>query len=569
MKGLGGFHLACDATSVQAVAELRRRKNRHGKPLAIMVPGLEQARRLAFIDETEEKFLSQWERPIVLCRKRPDSGLSPDLAPDTDFLGIMFPYTPLHHLLLKKISGAIDPPALVMTSGNKSTEPISLGNREALRRLGEIAALCLFHNRDILIRCDDSVVRAVRTPDGQNGMQFLRRARGFTPRPVDLLVEADSPPILAAGPELKNTLCVTKGSQAFPSQHIGDLENLETFGFFREMAEHLPKILQAQPRAVVRDLHPDYMSTTFAEEYAASRQVPVLTLQHHAAHIYSVLAENRRLDTVIGLALDGTGYGGDGSIWGGECLLVEPTCGSFQRLGRLHPVRLPGGEAAAREPWRMARSYLHALGRTYPEGRPWPWLSSRGEADALVGQMLHKGVNSPWTTSCGRLFDAVAGLLGLCEVMEYEGQAAIRLERIQDQSETGAYSCPMLTDREPVVLDTLQLFAQVHEDWRHGVEPGIISRRFHRGLVLGLADMASTLAEILGIASVALSGGVMQNLTLANELPAALLERGLEPLTHSQTPPNDACISLGQAFWALLVSKSPTLENLSGYRDLP
>jgi len=542
MKGLGGFHLACDARNREAVALLRSRKNRRDKPLAIMVRDLEAARVVCELSEREARLLTGRERPIVLARGLSGAGLAPGLSPDTDFLGVMLPYTPLHHVLFEELSASsAEPAALVMTSGNMSSEPICLGNREALRRLGSIADAFLLHDRDILIRCDDSVVRAVG-----DAPQFIRRARGFTPAPVDLA--QDGPVVLGTGPLLKNTLCLTKGSQAFVSQHIGDLENLEAYGFFREIAAHLADILQVRPTVVVHDLHPDFMST----EFARTSGLPCLPLQHHYAHIHAVLAENRHVGPAIGLALDGTGLGDDGTVWGGEALLVDTRELRHMRLGRFSQVMLPGGDAAAREPWRLARAFLHALGIEADGGKPWPWLAEHAAADRVVAQMLDRRLNSPLSSSCGRLFDAVAAMLGVCDRISYEGQAAIRLEAIQDKSEKDGYTCPIIERDGLVELDTLKLFAQVHAQWRDGESPARISRRFHLGLMDGLTGLCVRLAGQCGCPTVALSGGVMQNLTLAAALPGLLEGEGLTVLTHQALPPNDACISLGQAAYGRL-----------------
>ncbi|SDB17676.1 hydrogenase maturation protein HypF [Desulfonatronum thiosulfatophilum] len=547
VKGLGGFHLVCAAGSDQAVAELRRRKQRWEKPLAVMASDVETALRVAVVSPAAQEQLVSIQRPIVLLPAAHNGILSEHLAPDTDYLGLMLPYTPLHHVLLDMFRLAVGPkwpPVLVMTSGNLSSEPIALGNREALQRLAPLADLFLFHDRDILIRCDDSVLR----PNSVTGQpDFFRRARGYTPSPVFL--RRPGPSVLGLGPELKVTVCLTKGDQAFVSQHVGDLKNLETFAFYRETISHLQSILQVRPEAQVADLHPDYMSTVHGRELEG----PLFQLQHHVAHIHSVLAENRHELPALGLALDGAGLGDDRTIWGGEALLVDPRGTEYARLGHFAPVMQPGGEAAAREPWRMARSYLWSIGIATPADRPWPWLETHGQADAMVGTMLHKQINSPQTTSCGRLFDAVAGLLGLKNVMAYEGQAAIILERIQHPGDLEPYPCPLRLDLEPVQLDTLFLFSQVHADWERGAPAGMISRRFHLGLIRGLAELAVRLAERAGVHSVGLSGGVMQNATLATLLPAALAKRGLTALMHAQLPPNDACISLGQAMYGRMM----------------
>lgn len=543
MKGLGGFHLVCNARDQEAVQKLRDRKNRQDKPLAIMVRDLDAARSLCVLDAAEGELLTSRQRPIVLAQARPDTGLAPGLSPDTAYLGVMLPYTPLHHVLFDELEhSGTKPTALVMTSGNLSSEPICLGNREALQRLGSIADTFLLHNRDILIRCDDSVLRVV---DGRP--QFIRRARGYTPAPIDLA--QDGPVVLGVGPLLKNTLCLTKGRQAFVSQHIGDLEHLEAYGFFRETRAHLQDILQVQPQAVVHDLHPDFLSTAFARESG----LPCLPLQHHFAHIHAVLAENKYMGAAIGLALDGVGLGDDGTLWGGEALLVDTRKIRHQRLARFSQVMLPGGDMATREPWRLARAFLHALNIHAPADKPWPWLADFAAADNVVGQVLERRINSPLSSSCGRLFDAVSAMLGLCERICYEGQAAIRLEAIQDKDEKGVYTCSVIEYEGIVELDTLELFAQVHAEWLDGECPAKISRRFHLGLIDGLARLCVFLAEKCSCRTVALSGGVMQNLTLAAGLPRALDARGLTVLTHRELPPNDACISLGQAAYGQLV----------------
>ena len=555
VKGLGGFHLACDATDAAAVNTLRRRKNRPGKPLAVMVPDLDAAREIAEFGEQEERWLTGIHRPIVLCRRKAGSGLDPEIAPDTDFIGLMLPYTPLHHVLFRLYRELYPerPSALVMTSGNMSSEPIALGNREALERLAHIADIFLLHDRDILIRTDDSVLRIVPgqkkawLPEGYElppGTQFLRRARGFTPGPVFLA--GGGPTVLGTGPELKNTLALTKDDQAFVSQHIGDMENLETFSFWNEIRRHMTDILQVSPRAVIRDLHPDYMTSKWAEEQG---ELPVYPLQHHFAHAHAVLAEHRRGEPVLCLALDGTGYGEDGKLWGGELLYVDPEGPKHQRLARFSEIRLPGGEAAIKGPWRIAQAALYALGVTEPGERAWPWIETHEDAARITAQLLEKDLNCPRSTSCGRLFDAVSAMLGLCLSVRYEAQAAILLERAQDMRIDAGYQVRMDTGGEVAVLDTLELFEQVYRDFEAGEGAGVISRRFHLGLVSGLADLAAHFSSNTGVRHVALSGGVMQNLTIAELLPAEIEKRDLVPLVHGYLPPGDACISLGQVHY--------------------
>jgi len=572
IKGLGGFHLACLAwgeAGHRAVTELRRRKHRKHKPLALMVPDLDSARQLAEVDQASAAQLTGAVRPIVVCPLRKKAlatanlpGLSRQVAPDTDQVGLMLPYTPLHYTLFLRMARVLESlppearplPALVMTSGNFSGEPICLGNREALARLGNIADLFLLHNRDILIRTDDSVLRPLPEKDehGEASIQFFRRARGYTPKPVFLAPLASgkkAPSVMGLGPELKNTLCLTRGDQAFVSQHIGDLENLETLGFYREIIEHLQNVLQTEPELLVRDLHPDYLSSRYAEE---QHKLPVRSLQHHYAHVHAVLAEHRHQGPALGLALDGTGLGEDGALWGGELLYVDTDTLTHQRLGRFSQILLPGGEAAIREPWRIAQACLWLLGQETPGTRPWPWMQQHARASALLPEMLRKGLNSPTTSSCGRLFDAVAALLGLGMEISYEGQAAILLEREQDFEATGGYECPFVENDGLLVLDTLALFAQTVADAEAGQPSAAISRRFHLGLIQGLAHWTAAAARQTGVRQVALSGGVLQNRSIRLELPQALRQQGLTPLCHKELPPNDGCISLGQAAWGRL-----------------
>ncbi|GAB7080951.1 carbamoyltransferase HypF [Megalodesulfovibrio paquesii] len=604
MKGLGGFHLACDARNETVVALLRTRKHRPHKPLAVMVADLAAARQLVTVSDAEAALLTALERPIVLCRLRPDARIAPSLAPGLDTLGLMLPCAPLQYVLFHHLEKMTDStPALVMTSGNPGGEPICLGNREALERLSDMADLFLLHDRDILVRVDDSVVRVPPEdawpvpqvmpetscdpdtpppPEPPRRLLFLRRARGFTPSPIQLDAHGPAAPcVLGVGPELKATLCLTKGDQAFVSQHLGDLENLETFHFFEEMAAHLQRLLRVSPVAIVHDLHPDFLTSRWARDTGARLALPVLALQHHAAHAFSVLAEHAFHGRALVLALDGTGLGAAGTglgaagtglgeagtglgeagtglgeagaVWGGEAILADTTNGDWTRLAHLRPVRLPGGEAAAREPWRMAMSYAWELGLQRPDDLPVPLPPDLQPAAAFLPQLLRTGLNSPSSSSCGRLFDALAGLLGLCHRATYEGQAAVLLEQCQDHAAAGAYPCPVLDGITPWQLDTHALFAAALEDLRRHTHVSIIARRFHRGLIAGLADLAARLSALHGVTHVGLSGGCLLNLTLHRELPAALATalagRGLTPLLHRQLPPGDACIALGQAAW--------------------
>jgi hydrogenase maturation protein HypF len=481
VKGLGGFHLACDAASDAAVATLRERKSRPSKPFAVMVPDLATARRIGFVSSKAAELLSGSVRPIVLLPTREDGPLSRLIGPDTREVGVMLPYTPLHHVLFGHLARVLGPdriPALVMTSGNAGANPSPWATARpcaAVRDRGPFFA----PQPDILVRTDDSVVRP---PQDAAGVAFLRRARGYVPSPVPLAVSG--PCVLGTGPHLKCTLCLTKADQAFVSQHIGDMENLETLAFYREMLAHLTDILRVTPEMVVCDLHPDYLTTRLALEELG---LPVTRLQHHVAHIHAVLAEHAwkpENGPVLGLALDGTGYGEDGTLWGGE-LLVDVRGPRHERLGHLSPMRLPGGEAAIREPWRIALGMLADAGLDAGAIRP-PWPEENEKTAALVAAMLEKNLNCPVSTSCGRLFDAVSALIGVCPRIDHEGQAAIRLEMIQDLSETRAYDCPLRIGTSPAVLDTRTLFAQAARDFARGV-PAPVSRRFHLGLMDGLA----------------------------------------------------------------------------------
>jgi hydrogenase maturation protein HypF len=589
IKGLGGFHLACDATSAAAVARLRKHKERPHKPLALMAADLEQASRLARLDKRAIALLNAPERPIVLCPPLPGQGpLAPNIAPDTARLGLMLPCTPLHHLLLRTVERP-----LVMTSGNHGGEPIALGNREAMLRLRGLADAFLLHDRDILTRLDDSVLLPLpefgaetAAETGDCGYIMLRRARGFVPCPIGLPdLAAPTPPAgasaLALGADLKNTVCLTRGNQAFVSQHIGDLQNLATAAFQAESAAHLARLLQVRPDRLVTDSHPAFAASLYGGLSAMPEgwaELPKLTLQHHYAHAEAVLAENpddealREDRRALVLALDGTGYAldedGQAALWGGELLLVDYAAAreggkEHRRLGSLTPLDLPGGEAAIREPWRIAQALLCRL--NIHNGRAnrgvLPWLPRFAETAALIPQMLEKGLNSPRSSGCGRVFDAASALLGLCLEITYEGQAAIRLETAQAGASIEpppALACPLLRGGKaapPLVLDTRSLLRGVHEARQAGAGLPALARSFHQALANGLAELALAGAKLAGCRCVGLSGGVMQNLTLFSLLKTELRRRGLRPLAHRQLPPNDACISYGQAAWATRLSQ--------------
>jgi len=536
VKGLGGFHLAVDAENSAAVELLRKRKRRVEKPFAVMVRDLETAERLCVVDDAGRRALERAERPIVLLPWRRDAGIPEAVAPGNRFLGVFLPYTPVHHLLFAK--GHYQ--ALVMTSGNLSEEPIAIENEEAVRRLGELADFFLVHNREILLRCDDSVVRVVGGKTCQ-----IRRSRGFVPVPVFL--KEDVPQILAVGGELKNAICLTKKKHAFLSQHVGDLENLESYRFFEEAVEHLTRVLEIRPQVVAYDLHPDYFSTKWARKQVG---VQLMGVQHHHAHIASCMAENHLEGTVIGFALDGTGYGTDGNIWGGEVLVAEYA--EFERVAHFEYVRMPGGAEAIHEPWRMAVSYLvQHFGSEWEKLRvPFTDLVDRKKA-GLLARMVERGVNSPWTSSCGRLFDAVAALVGVRQAVNYEAQAAIELEMaIDPDGEAEAYPFELRCAGEGWVIGTKPLFEAIVRDLQDEVSVGKISGRFHRGLVDVFARLAEFIRGRSGIEQVCLSGGTFHNVFLLARLRARLEERGFRVFTHSEVPAGDGGLSLGQALVA-------------------
>ncbi|HUA01276.1 MAG TPA: carbamoyltransferase HypF [Candidatus Aquilonibacter sp.] len=533
MKGLGGFHLAVDATNSDAVQRLRRRKHRFEKPFAVMLPDLESAARSCHIDSDAEKLLGMRQRPIVLLPKLPGGAIADFVAPHQNDLGIFLPYTPMHHLLFAagKFAG------LVMTSGNLSEEPIAIDNREAVERLGEIADCFLVHDRQILVRCDDSVMCVSSGTPRQ-----IRRSRGYVPAPVRLHKEL--PQILAVGGELKNTICLTRGSEAFLSQHIGDLENSAAFDFFREAIEHLSAILEVKPAVIAHDLHPDYLSTKWAVAQKGVRRIGV---QHHHAHVAACMAENHLDGRVIGFSFDGTGYGTDGNIWGGEVLIADYE--RFVRAAHLAYVPLPGGAAAIREPWRMAVSYLlDAIG----EGALRVEIPFTRAIDRRKGQMIAKmiaqRINSPLTSSCGRLFDAIAALIGVRHSASYEGQAAVELEmRARRSNDTRAYPFDLYRKGGLCQIGSRPLIRSIVEDLGRGISVETIGRRFHNGLVETLAVLSQRLREETGLNRVCLSGGTFQNELLLGGLTAKLRDASFKVYAPSQVPSGDGGLSLGQA----------------------
>ncbi len=536
VKGLGGFHLAVDATNAAAVTLLRERKRRVEKPFAVMVPNAGIAEDICELDDVARKVLESMQRPIVLLPKRCASPIPEEVAPFNRYLGIFLPYTPLHYLLLSR--GHFK--ALVMTSGNLSEEPIAINNHEAISRLHGIADLFLVHNRDILLRCDDSVVRVASGVTRQ-----LRRSRGFVPVPIFL--KDDQPSVLAVGGELKNTVCLTKGKHAFLSQHIGDLENAESYSFFNEAVDHLERILEIRPEIIAYDLHPDYFSTKWVLQQSGVRAIGV---QHHHAHIASCMAENHLDGPVIGFALDGTGYGTDGHIWGGEVLVAD--FANFERVAHFEYVPLPGGSAAIHEPWRMAVSYLaHHFGQDFLElDLPFVRQLDERRTEVLL-RMMERKINSPLTSSCGRLFDAVAALIGVRQRVNYEAQAAVELEMsIAPSLSGGGYPLQLVAEGDHSIISTRALFEALLNDLAHGTALGVISRRFHDGLVECFAGIATLIRNKSQIKQVCLSGGTFHNAYLSRELEAVLSDAGFNVFVHREVPAGDGGLSLGQALAA-------------------
>jgi hydrogenase maturation protein HypF len=546
LKGLGGFHLVCDARHPPTVAELRRRKNREEKPFALMVANVASAALHARIGAAERAALESAERPIVLLERHdPAADLPPGVAPGLAMLGVMLPYTPLHYLLFHEFAGRPHGPdwlgapvglTLVCTSANPGGEPLVIGNDEARERLGGIADAFLMHDRDILVRCDDTVtqVRGER-------LRFIRRARGQTPRALPLA--RGGPPVLALGAYLKNTICVTRADEAFVSQHIGDLDNRPTCRALAETVSHLLDVLDVIPAIVTSDLHPDFESTRLAARLAADRGLPHVRVQHHHAHVAAVMAEHRIASPVLGLALDGVGLGDDGAAWGGELLEVGPQ--GYTRLGHLAPIALPGGDRAAREPWRMAAAALHALGRDGEIERRYP-----NAAAAAVRSMLAGGTRCPPTTSAGRWFDAAAGLLGLKEVMRFEGQAAMLLEGLA-AAHGPVEPAPDVRLLDDLTLDLLPLLGRLADT----SDAGFGAALFHSTLAQALADWAAAAAERTGLRQVVLSGGCFMNRVLTAGVEQRLLSHGLDVLEASELPPNDGGLAAGQA-WVTLMGRT-------------
>jgi hydrogenase maturation protein HypF len=580
IKGLGGFLLACDATSEKAVQLLRRRKRRPFKPLAIMVADMDEARRHCYVSEAEEKLLASSQSPIVLMRWQPESTVCPAVAPNLKYLGVMLPYTPLHYLLLREAGLP-----LVMTSGNISEEPIAKDNDEAIRRLSGIADYFLVHNRDIYARYDDSV-----TIIDRGEVQLTRRARSYAPYPIHLPFTAKQ--VLGCGAEEKNTFCLTKDNYAFVSQHIGDMENLETLEHFQNTLALYKKLFRIEPEIIAYDLHPEYLPTKYALELGSqSSHLKLVPVQHHHAHIVSCMVDNKVEAPVIGVALDGTGYGSDGHIWGAEFMVADYK--DFQRMGHLEYLPLPGGAAAIKKPYRTATGYLlkllgdeivfsnltrHSEGvLPEQEGRPKnlrdpsltlrvtdkkrgdnpinPKLAFLKKFDAveieLIKRQIQAGLNSPLCSSMGRLFDAVSALIGVRGEIDYEGQAAVELEMIAydagDKVGNDSYPYSITELDGASIIQLKELLLAIVGDLYKGVSKATISARFHNTVARMICQMCQLIADRTKINQVALSGGVFQNRLLLRKVVPLLESAGFSVLTHKQVPCNDGGISLGQA----------------------
>lgn len=534
IKGIGGFHLACDASNAGAVGRLRDRKHRVGKPFAVMVADLGQARACAVIEPQEERLLAGWDRPIVLLRKRVASGsLTDAVAPGNDFIGLMLPSSPLHHLMVEGM------PPLVMTSGNLSEEPITRTNADAAARLTRLADGFLMHDREIHVPCDDSVARCV-----EGAVLPIRRSRGHAPLPIRLAT--DGPRVLAVGGELKAAACLVGGRDAFLGPHIGDMENLETLDALDRSARHLIALFGVEPEVIACDMHPGYLSSAWARRFAADRGIPVVSVQHHEAHVASLMAEHGSEDApLIGICFDGTGFGRDGVIQGGEVLVVRD--GVVVRAAHLVPFPLPGGDASIRHPWRVAVSLLEAAGIGWRDQLP-PCREVTDGERRILWRQLHANLNCPATTSMGRLFDAVAALAGVRQSITYEAEAAINLETLAARSgpADGPYPLP-LAGGEPMRIDWRPLVGAVVRDLEAGVAAGVIAARFHESVAVMIAEACRRLREATGIGRVGLTGGVFQNPLLVRRTVTGLRAEGFDVLLHHRVPCNDGGLALGQA----------------------
>ena len=563
VKGLGGFHLACDAANDAAVRQLRERKRKSNKPFGVMAADIRSLEAYCCVSTGEKDLLLSPRRPMVLLTKDPHAALSPDLSPHNRHIGCMLPYTPLHYLLFHHPPAGGRPlaephfKALVMTSGNLAEEPIVRDNDEALKKFSHIADGFLFHNREIFMRVDDSVVRTGRrvrgvpndgtpSPTSGNGFFFIRRSRGYAPDPIPL--RDDGPEVLGCGADLKNTFTLTKGKFAIPSQHIGDMANYEALRFFEECLANLKAVYRAEPAALGHDLHPGYLTTGWAMERAQDSKIRVFGIQHHYAHIGSVMAEHGLRENVIGVAFDGTGYGTDGCLWGGEFLIAG--IAGFERAGRIKYIPLPGGEAAIREPWRSAVSHvMDAAGEGAAELlRRIGFVRKYGKTLEQVMQVARSHEFSPLSSGAGRLFDAMSALLGLCDRNTFEGEAAMALESVAREGIEEAYPVAFTDDEGCTVLDFSPVILAAIADLRSRTPRGIIAARFHNALISAIRAVVRKIRCRSGSTDVALSGGTFQNVYLLERVAGGLSRDGMTVYLNRKVPCNDACISLGQAY---------------------
>jgi hydrogenase maturation protein HypF len=532
IKGLGGFHLACDAANTRAVDTLRRRKKRSDKPFALMAYDMVAVEKHCSVSAAERQLLLSHQHPVVLLERRPESNIAAGVAPNQPAFGVMLPYTPLHLLLLEPERGF--PDMLVMTSGNLSEEPIAYEDTDAMQRLERLADGFLLHDRPIHMRVDDSVIRYVA-----DGPYLLRRSRGYAPDPLPLPYAV--PPILAAGAELKNTFCLSRDRYAFLSHHIGDLENMETLTAFEEGITHFERLFRIQPQAIASDLHPNYLATQYARQRAEKEQLPLIEIQHHHAHLAACLADNgwSTSEAVIGLSFDGTGLGTDGAVWGGEVLLGGYD--GYERLYHLAYTPLPGSDAAIRKPARMALAHLWQAGMDWEVDFPPVEAICSAERSMLQGMLKHS-INSPRTSSMGRLFDAASSLIGIRHEATYEGQAAIEFETIADSHENSAYAFDIHND----VFDPAPIWQSMINDWRQGTSLPVISARFHNGVAELAQQICEKIRSTHNVETVALSGGVWQNRFLLERTILRLRSSNFNVLIHRNVPTNDGCIALGQ-----------------------
>ncbi len=536
IKGLGGYHLACDPTNAAAVGELRRRKKRSDKPFALMAFNLEAVQHHCLVSPAEAELLQTHQRPVVILEKQAESPICAGVAPFQHTLGFMLAYSPLHLLLLEPGPDALD--VLVMTSGNLSEEPIAYQDEEAFERLSELADGFLLHDRPIHMRVDDSVARVVN-----HQAVLVRRSRGYAPDPI-LLAQA-LPPILAAGGELKNVFCLTRDQYAFLSHHIGDMENYETLRSFEDGIAHFERLFRIRPELLACDLHPNYLATRYAQQRASAEGLPLVQVQHHQAHLAACLADNnwKTDELAIGLSYDGTGFGSDGAIWGGEVLLGNYQ--QYQRCYHLSYVPLPGGDAATRNPARIALAHLWQAGMDWEPDLP-PVKALCENDRTLLRSILRARINSPLTSSMGRFFDAASALVGVRQEATYEGQAAIELEALADPSETGFYEFEI----RPGEFDPTPLWQQLLADWRRGLPVSTLAARFHNSLVELNVELCQRLRQETSVQAVALSGGVWQNRYLLEHTFQRLQSAGFQVLVHHRVPTNDGSIALGQAMIA-------------------